>query len=196
MDEIKTRCSSHGCWTDTLRRAEPLIECSGRVVRTRRPRTPPAQPLATHELGDRAAGHPVALPLALLPDLLRPVHPAVRPPDPFDLGPERRFPLGPGRQPAGVGLPALLRGSPRLRRSRGGRRGTPPSRPAAVELRLDKIGRGLAQDLIRPAQLAVLPLELFDALLLRTTPDQLARSLSPQGCPPGSVATPLRLQPG
>src|SRR5690606_22047093 len=57
--------------------------------------------------------------------------------------------------------------SARLRRRRGARQRTSASLRAAVELRLGKIRRRLAQNLVRLAQLAILALELFQSLQVR-----------------------------
>ena len=60
-----------------------------------------------------------------------------------------------------------------------------PLRPAAVEIRLDERSRRLAQYLIRPAKLPVLPFQCLERLSLF--------SLQPRPCTPIALRRPLRI---
>lgn len=82
----------------------------------------------------------------------------IQEPDPFDRGREHRVVAT---------TTGAARGIPLLRHRRGGRRGTPPSRPTAVGLRLGEKGRRLPENRVGAAALPILSLERLDPLPVR-----------------------------
>jgi hypothetical protein len=161
-----------------------------------------AQPGGAHQAGDGAAGHRMALPVALGVDLVHPVDTEVLLVRLLDQGLGRRVADRPGRGRAGPGGVVAARGD--LHASvlqHHADRLDPRSRPwahrdnrrslqSAVELRRgEKRRRGL-EDLIRPTQLPVLPFQLGDPSRVIARGARPCRLAGASGPPPDSPTRP------
>ncbi len=133
---------------------------------------PPGQAHLGHEALDPAAGHDDALPVQLAPHLAGPIDAVVSLEHSGDVDPSGPHPPAAGDTVGASWPPSRWRGRPagRCRSARpptpgGGRRCRRAPGLSAVELRPEENGRRL-EDLVRPPQLAHLPLQLGHALLV------------------------------
>jgi len=172
MSDNQRRSGRSASKLRSTRSAGRAASSSGMVVRLVSPLTTPFRPSSRISRIYRAACHPDPFTVKLAPYLAGSVHPEVRLPHPADLRSQlpRRAGTGPSTAPVHVpgvcahskwtGRSATQHKSARPRTPGGAHPRRRSSSRSAVELRLREIRRRFPQDLIRPAQLTVLPAQI------------------------------------